>query len=316
MERMDNYKKLVERIATTSGLGVDEIDRRVEAKRAKLSMLVSKEGAAQIVAAELGINFDQERMKISELLNGMKKANVVGKIVDLSPVREFEKNGRKGKVVNFLLADEGSNIRIVLWDTNHISLIESGKIKNGDVVEISNANMRNGELHLSGFGDIRKSTETLGEVVEKRVIHEKRFSETRVGESLKARALIVQMFDPRYYDACPECGRKVTDGVCGKHGKVGSQKRAIISLVLDDGTETLRAISSVESLHKLGLTDEEIFDLEKFQQKKPALLGEERMFSGIVRNNMLFNNPELNIRDIESVDPDLLIKEMEARSPA
>lgn len=58
---MDNYNQLVERISAASKLPKEEIERKVEGKRAKLSGLVSKEGAAQIVAAELGINFDKER---------------------------------------------------------------------------------------------------------------------------------------------------------------------------------------------------------------------------------------------------------------
>src|SRR3989338_3923830 len=108
---MDNYDNLLERITRASKLSKEEIERRVEAKRAKLSGLVSKEGAAQIVAAELGINFDQERLKINQLVQGMRKANILGKIVDISPVREFNKNNRAGKVVNLLLADESSNVK-------------------------------------------------------------------------------------------------------------------------------------------------------------------------------------------------------------
>ena len=72
----DNYKKLLERISTSADVPVEELERKVEGKRAKLSGLISKEGAAQIIAAELGISFDNERMKISELVQGMKKANV------------------------------------------------------------------------------------------------------------------------------------------------------------------------------------------------------------------------------------------------
>src|SRR3989344_5989718 len=119
---MDNYKNLVDKIALASKLTGDEIERKVEAKRAKLSGLVSKEGAAQIVAAELGINFEKERMKISELVQGMKRANVVGKILKVFPIRSFSKNGREGKVCNFMLADESSNVKAVLWDANHIGL--------------------------------------------------------------------------------------------------------------------------------------------------------------------------------------------------
>ena len=125
---MDNYQKLVERIAQSQKITVEEIDRKVEAKRAKLSGLVSKEGAAQIVAAELGINFDQERMKIRELVHGMRKANVLGKVLQIFPIREYSKNGKSGKVANLRIADDTGNAKTVLWDTNHISLIEHNHV--------------------------------------------------------------------------------------------------------------------------------------------------------------------------------------------
>ena len=89
-----NYDTIVKLIAEGSNLPAEEILRRIEAKRAKLSGLVSKEGAAQIVAAELGINFEKEKLKISELVAGMKKANVIGKVINISPVRSYNKNGK------------------------------------------------------------------------------------------------------------------------------------------------------------------------------------------------------------------------------
>ncbi len=76
------YEQLLERISRASELSVSDIERRVEAKRAKLSGLVSKEGAAQIVAAELGINFEKQKVKINELMSG-KRANFSGKIIKL-----------------------------------------------------------------------------------------------------------------------------------------------------------------------------------------------------------------------------------------
>ena len=95
---MGNYEKLIERISNSAKISVEDIERKIEAKRAKLSGLISKEGAAQIVAAELGISFDNERMKISELVHAMKRVNVVGQITQIFPVREFKKNNREGKI--------------------------------------------------------------------------------------------------------------------------------------------------------------------------------------------------------------------------
>ena len=128
-----NYEKIIEKIARASNLDKEEIKRKVQAKRAKLSDLISYEGAAQIVAVELGINFENEKLKINELLPGMRKVNVIGKIITLFPVRAFKNSkGEDSKVANFVLADDTSNIKIVLWDTNHIALIEEGNI--GEIV--------------------------------------------------------------------------------------------------------------------------------------------------------------------------------------
>ena len=174
-----NYDKLIERISKSSGLEKEEIERRIEAKRAKLSGLISKEGAAQVIAAELGISFDNEKLKIGELLPGMRKVNLVGKVINLFPVRTFSKNGKDGKVANLIVADETSNIKVVLWDVNHIALIENGEILEGKVVEISNASMRDNEVHLGGFSEIKIINEDIKGVIEDRVIHGKNISDLK-----------------------------------------------------------------------------------------------------------------------------------------
>jgi replication factor A1 len=309
---MDNYSQLIERISRSSGLEIDEIERKVEAKKAKLSGLISKEGAAQIVAAELGINFDQERMKLSELVEGMKRANVVGKIIRLFPVREFNKNGREGKVASFILADESSNVRVALWDTNHISLVEKGQISEGTIVEISGGSVRNGELHLASFGEIKVSKEKLGEVVTQKLLSEKKIKDSKPGENLKTRAIIVGAFEPRYFEVNPETGKKFTEA--DKNNGLRPKKKALLTVTLDDGTDTIRSVIFGEDINKLGLTDEEIFSLEKYNAVKNKLLGEEKYFTGQIRPNSFSNTNELAIQNIEAVNPDELIKLLESKT--
>jgi ssDNA-binding replication factor A large subunit len=313
-EMVDNYEQLIQRISESAKVEVSEIERKIGAKRAKLSGLVSKEGAAQIVAAELGINFDQERLKISQLVHGMRRANVVGKILDIQPIREFKKGEREGKVCSFLLADEISNTRAVLWDAHHISLIEQGKIKEGDVVEISNGGVRNGEVHLGSFSDLKKSEEKMESVIESKVYAEKKLNSVKAGETFMTRAIIVQVFEPRYFEVCPQCGKGVKEGKCnGEHGEVKGKKRALLNVVLDDGSETMRCVLFGETINKLGLSDEEIFDLNVFNGKKDGLLGEERFFSGNVRQNQLYNTIEMTIEDVVEIDVQSLVKALEAK---
>jgi len=306
-----NYEKMVERIAKSANLDLDEIRRRVDAKCAKLSGLISKEGAAQVIAAELGISFDNEKFKIEELLPGMRKVNLIAKVINLFPVRTFERNGQTNKVANMIVADDTSNIKVVLWDTHHIDLIENGQVKIGSVIEIGNSSVREGEVHLGSFSEFKLSKEVFENVQTEKVVKEKTISDFRVGDSASVRAFVVQSFDPRFFHVCPECKKKAVpegDGfVCKEHGKVNPEKRALINIVID--TETIRAVLFHDVLSKIGLT--ELEDENLLQQQKENLLGREVVFSGDVKMNNFFNNPEFIIRDLGEVNMDNLIKSLE-----
>ena len=311
-----NYERIIEKISKASGLEREEIERRVEAKREKLSGLISKDGAAQVVASELGITFENEKLKINELLPGMRKVNTLGKVINLFPVRSFKtKKGEESKVVNFWVADETANIKVVLWDTNHIGMIENGNIAVGTTVDISNGTMRDNELHLGSFSEIKPSKEILEEVKTEKVIKKKNIIDFKTGDNTSSRAFILQVFEPRFFHVCPECSKKVVQEgeafSCQQHGKVLAQKRAVSTLVLDDGTDSIRAVLFHEALLKLGFSQLE--DAGKFAEEKENFLGKEMVFTGNVRNNSYFNNQEFVIEDVKEAELDLIIGELEGK---
>ena len=309
-----NYEKLLERIARSAGLMKEDVEKKVEEKREKLSGLISKEGAAQVVASELGISFESEKLMIDELLPGMRNVNLVGKVINLTPVRTFKtKRGDESKVTNLWVADDTSNIKVVLWDTNYIALIEKGEIKDGSVVEISNASMRDSELHLGSFSEIKLSNETFENVKTEKIVKEKSISDFKISENIGVRAFIVQAFEPRFFNVCPECKKKIIpegeDFVCNAHGKVIPEKRAILNLVIDDGTESIRSVLFHEKISSIGLTDLENSNL--LLQQKQNLLGKEMFFAGNVRNNAFFNTPEFIIDDVKELNLDEVIQSLE-----
>jgi len=124
------YTQIVEKIQKEKGLSLNEIEAKVKTKLRELSDLISKEGAAYIVANELGVkmfeDFGKRTLKINQLISGIGSLNLVGKVVDIYEVREFDKNNRKGKVASLLIGDETGTCRVVLWDTNHIKEVENG----------------------------------------------------------------------------------------------------------------------------------------------------------------------------------------------
>ena len=306
----ENYDRILKKISSSTNLEKEEIERRIEAKRAKLSGLISKEGAAQILAAELGVSFDNEKLKINELLPGMRKVNVIGKIINIFPVREFTKNGKTSKVANFFVADETANVKVVLWDVNHIQLIEKGNIGNGSVIEIINGAVRDNEIHLGSFSELKISDIILENLKTERILKEKNIFDFKISENLKTRAFIVQIFEPKFFNVCSECKRKVfpegENFVCQEHGKVICEKRALINLVLDDGSETIRSVVFHDNIKDLGINLE-----EDFSTHRKNLLGKEMIFSGSVRNNKIFNNPEFVIDQVEEIDLDNLIEKLE-----
>jgi replication factor A1 len=308
---MDNYLQLVEFISKSSGLTLEEIQRRIEAKQAKLAGLISKEGAAQVVAAELNINFDKQAIKISQIVPGMRKINLIGKIISLFPIREYNKNGRSGRIGSFILADETSNIRTVLWDENHINLISQGDILQNSVVEINNASLRNGELHLSSFSEIKPSEKSIDNIVVQRSLLHKNINQLNPNESAITRAYIVQVFEPRFFEVCPECKKKISElSVCNEHGKVISEKRALLNIVIDDGTDSIRAVMFSDLLEKL-MSKEILHNNELFTQKKKDLLGKEVIIKGQVRKNAMYNNNEFIVSDLNEIELDKLIEELE-----
>lgn len=308
---MDNYELLVERIARSAGIDKSEVERKIEAKKAKLSGLISREGAAQIVASELGVNLDQQRLKIAEVVQGMRRVNLHGKIIKLNPVREFNKNGREGKVASFVLADDTANIRVVLWDTNHIALIEEGKINEGDFVEIFSANLRNGEIHLTSFSDIKLSNEKIEGVVTSASFQNKKIEFVKQGENVKVIGTVVKLFEPRYFEVCPECRKRVVDGACGVHGKVEGQKRVIVTIVIDDGTASLRAVMFEEQLEQAGAEKDKLFGENAADYLRELLEGEEFIVNGQIRNNEFFNTLEIFVESVEKADAHKLVEELQ-----
>jgi replication factor A1 len=305
-----NYLQLVEFISQSSGVSIEDIERKIEAKQAKLAGLISKEGAAQVIAAELNVNFDKQMIKIAQMVPGMRKINLVGKIIELAPIREYNKNGRSGKIGSFVLADDTSNVRTVLWDENHIDLIGKGDIKMDVVVEIGNASIRNGELHLGSFSEIKISKKKIDNVVTEKPVFVKKVKDFNVGVNVSARAFIVNMFEPKFFEVCPECRRKAVNGNCNDHGQIKPEKRSLLSLVIDDGSDNIRCTIFHDELEKI-ISMKELENLELFVVKRKELLGKEMIVKGQVRKNQMFDSNDFIINEIEDIKLDELITELE-----
>jgi len=153
--------KIIGKIAEKSGLSEDEIRERINKKIKAFAGLLTEVGAAYAVAKELGadISVDRElsqRVAIKDLKPGMERVDVVGRILRIFPPRTFKKDGRTGKYCRLIIGDETGTTRVTLWNRD-VSLVEQGKLENGQIIEIINGYVReyNGEPVLSLSFDSR-----------------------------------------------------------------------------------------------------------------------------------------------------------------
>src|SRR3989338_8790603 len=112
------HSELIAVIKEKSGLSEAEIDSKISQKMKQLAGLISKEGAAHIIANELGIKvFDKfsGKLQIKNILSGMRNVETVGKVIKIYDVREFITQDRSGKVGSFILGDSTGSIRVVMW---------------------------------------------------------------------------------------------------------------------------------------------------------------------------------------------------------
>src|ERR1041385_3396495 len=90
------------RLREKTGLSDTDLLAKIDAKCAALSGLISKEGAAHIIANELGVKLLESTGKIKDLLPGMRSAEVLGRVTQIYEIRDFQRaDGSAGKVGSF-----------------------------------------------------------------------------------------------------------------------------------------------------------------------------------------------------------------------
>ncbi|RLG57536.1 MAG: hypothetical protein DRN83_01575 [Hadesarchaea archaeon] len=159
-----NFEQMVEKILADSNVTRDELMNRIHSKQKELGGFVTMEGAANIVARELGIVFEHGRpeiraLRIGDLIPGMSKIDIVARVVRVHEPKEFQRSsGSTGVVGSLLLEDGTGRIRLVLWN-DRATMIKEGKVQKGDIVRIQNAYVREGldgqpELGIGTRGSI------------------------------------------------------------------------------------------------------------------------------------------------------------------
>ncbi|MDO8511424.1 MAG: OB-fold nucleic acid binding domain-containing protein, partial [Nanoarchaeota archaeon] len=312
--------EIKQKILDSGKVKSDELEQKLKAKINELSGLISEEGAAHIIANELGVEIvstSQKKLKIKEIYAGMRNVTTAGKVVRKFEVREFSKEDRSGKVCSIVLGDETGTIRTVFWN-DQVDLLK--EVAEGDVLLVKDAYVKennNGkEIHIGNQGsiEINPEGEKIATVRESSSYERKKIDQLRDGEGgAEIVGTVVQVFDPRFFQVCSECNRKVTESMgtfsCVTHGEVKPSLSYVMNLILDDGTGNIRSVLwKNQAAHLLEKTEEQMAvykeNMSSFEEIKTDLLGEQLKLLGQVKKNEMFSRLEFNVQIVSRAKPE------------
>lgn len=302
--------EIIGKIVSISDMSDSDIRQKIKEKQDELSGLISEEGAAYIVAKELGINLmKQDSLYIENIMPGMQNIDIIGKLTKISPVREFKTDRASGRVLNIFLADKTGSIRMSLWNTE----IDKFSFEQGDVVRVrgyvKEDNLGNPEIRLGRFGSIQKSEQVI-DVMEAPVKKYERSTIIGFKESSyqEVRATLIHVFETNpFYEICSECGSRLKDGKCEDHPEAESSFGIVINSIIDDGTESIRGVFFGENAEKIlgmNVTDaKKLFEENSMQALIEKMeLGKEFIFAGRVRRNAYFDRLEFIVNSINEIN--------------
>ncbi|PIU21752.1 MAG: hypothetical protein COT15_00690 [Candidatus Diapherotrites archaeon CG08_land_8_20_14_0_20_34_12] len=219
-----NFDSILERILKETGKDKEEILDKIDRKQKKMAGLLSREGAAFMVAKDYGIDLDttSTRVKINELKEGLQNIDVLVRVKQVYTPKKFEKNGKKGMLCNMLVEDETGECRAAAWH-NHVKEIED--VRKNQILLLKNCYIsvfnEKPSLNIGFSSQIdKKVNETILLSESNNLI---KLNELKEGlQNVDIIARIITVFPINYFEK---------EGV----------KRGVINFLIGDGTKTIRA---------------------------------------------------------------------------
>ena len=329
---MLSLEQAIAKIKEKSGLSDEEIESKIKAKMDQFSGLVSKQGAAHIVANELKIKLIEvttspSKLKVNNLIAGMQSVEILTKVLAVYPLRQFNSNGRDGQLRSVVLGDETGNTRAVFWNEQANQL---ENIKKGDVIKLTGAYVKEDrdkspELHVNDRSALAVNPPE--ETVEAANLSPlKKLGDIKEDDSwIDAIGTVTEVFDLKFFEICDQCGRRARpddkgEFICATHNSVTPKYSYLINVVLDDGTVPMQAVFFREVAQQfLKKTDEELLSLreipEAFEETKSDMLGSFVKVSAKVNKNEMFNRIELSVNYVEEARPEDVQQQNASETP-
>lgn len=151
-------------LAEKPDLTRESILQMVQTKREGVGRLLTDEGAAHMVASDLGVSLIgsgtfKTTLDSKDLIIGASDVSVTGRVILAYPTQIFQKrDGAQGRVGRFVLQDSKGSVKVVLWDEK-AELLDQHRIISGVTVRVNHGYVHAGldgrpEVNVGNRGSI------------------------------------------------------------------------------------------------------------------------------------------------------------------
>jgi ssDNA-binding replication factor A large subunit len=128
-------EEMVKELAEKSGKSYEDVDKIAQNEFKKYNGLLDENATFEMIKKKIGLKENSEHIKITDAKDGQRGIDVKAKVISVYPPKEFEKNGKKGKLQSIILGDDSGEIRLTLWNDQ----TDKYEFNAGDEIEIVNA---------------------------------------------------------------------------------------------------------------------------------------------------------------------------------
>jgi len=166
-----DFKKMIEIVLQKKpDISAEDVRELIDEKKRKIGAgYLTDQGALFLVAADLGVSFENNQSNltsIKDLYIGANDVNLSARIINIYPIRKYTRKDSNEEVQNRTLTiyDKDSSIKLRLWD-QHVSFPEDYQVKPGDLIKISHGYAKSGLdnkpiINLGAKGLIEKSSDS------------------------------------------------------------------------------------------------------------------------------------------------------------
>jgi ssDNA-binding replication factor A large subunit len=130
-------------------LNAEQVRDLIDEKKRKVGAgYLTDQGALFLVAADLGVSFDNVskiQTGLKDVYIGAKEVTVVGRIMNIFPIHKFTKrdSNEQAATRTLVIYDKDARVKVKLWD-KHVAIPDEMGLQAGDVIKIVKGYVRAG----------------------------------------------------------------------------------------------------------------------------------------------------------------------------